>query len=109
MGVEYNKIHSTRKLEIKKKIDGEQIYLLFWKKNQCPIITTNIFVTCIHTVPLYVCISLVRQVCVKADSFCTAGSFNLVHKAVVWCADRFLGPNREGGGLSACVNDHNRC
>lgn len=32
MGVEYNKIHSTRKLEIKKKIDGEQIYLLFWKK-----------------------------------------------------------------------------
>lgn len=32
MGVEYNKIHSTRKLEIKIKIDGEQIYLLFWKK-----------------------------------------------------------------------------
>lgn len=32
MGVEYHKIHSTRKLEIKKKIDGEQIYLLFWKK-----------------------------------------------------------------------------
>lgn len=109
MGVEYNKIHSTRKLEIKKKIDGEQIYLLFWKKkNQCPTITTNIFVTCtcIHTVPLYVCISLVRQDCVKADSFCTAGSFNLVHKAVVWCADRFF---FFGGGLSACVNDHNRC